>query len=42
MKTRFVANVPRHEELIWSKVLEKLEVRPEKLWSLNEMEPTGD
>lgn len=31
----------RHEGLDWSKVEEKLNAKPEKLWSLNEMDITG-
>lgn len=38
---RFDKNMHRHEGLTWEKVQAKLEVKPEKLWSLNEMERTG-
>ncbi len=31
----------RHQGLSWARVRAKLEVSPEKLWSLNEMEKTG-
>ncbi|BAU54859.1 DUF4256 domain-containing protein [Mucilaginibacter gotjawali] len=31
----------RHKELAWADVQAKLEISPEKLWSLNEMEITG-
>lgn len=41
LKARFTANVTRHEDLVWDKVLNKLKARPNKLWSLNEMEATG-
>lgn len=41
LKTRFAANMTRHKGFEWGKVLEKLEARPEKIWSLNEMEITG-
>ncbi|MGP4066413.1 DUF4256 domain-containing protein [Oceanobacillus sp. M65] len=40
LKARFEKNMHRHEELQWEKVQAKLEVHPEKLWSLNEMERT--
>lgn len=41
LKTRFEKNLNRHSEIDWSKVAEKLEQNPQKLWSLNEMEKTG-
>ena len=41
LKTRFEKNMLRHQGLEWAKVLAKLEVNTEKLWSLNEMEATG-
>jgi hypothetical protein len=41
LKARFEKNMHRHEGLEWDKVQEKLDVNPEKLWSLNEMEITG-
>ncbi|WP_396954701.1 DUF4256 domain-containing protein [Neobacillus sp. YIM B06451] len=41
LKARFEKNMDRHKCLDWSKVQEKLEMHPEKLWSLNEMENTG-
>ena len=41
LKTRFEKNMNRHKGLEWAKVQEKLEAKPEKLWSLNEMERTG-
>ncbi len=31
----------RHQGLVWAKVQARLEVRPEKLWSLAEIERTG-
>lgn len=40
LKTRFEKNRHRHEGVEWSKVREKLEANPNKLWSLNEMEET--
>lgn len=41
LKTRFEKNKNRHKDLQWVKIKEKLEAKPEKLWSLNEMERTG-
>ena len=31
----------RHQGLVWAKVQARLEAKPDKLWSLNEMERTG-
>ena len=41
LKARFEKNVNRHQGLEWAKVQVRLEARPEKLRSLNEMEETG-
>ncbi|MDD5139459.1 MAG: DUF4256 domain-containing protein [Verrucomicrobiales bacterium] len=41
LKARFDANKARHQGLVWARVRARLEVRPEKLWSLAEMERTG-
>lgn len=41
LKARFEKNMKRHKGLEWTKVQAKLEVNPEKLWSLQEMERTG-
>ena len=41
LKARFDANKARHPGLVWAKVQARLEARPEKLWSLAEMERTG-
>jgi len=41
LKTRFENNMSRHQNLEWAKIQAKLETRPEKLWSLGEMERTG-
>ena len=41
LKARFDANQTRHPGLVWAKVQARLEVRPDKLWSLAEMERTG-
>lgn len=41
LKIRFEKNMKRHEVIEWAKVQEKLTAKPEKLWSLNEMDITG-
>jgi hypothetical protein len=41
LQTRFEKNKNRHKEIDWSRVQERLETNPEKLWPLNEMERTG-
>jgi hypothetical protein len=41
LKTRFEKNMGRHQGLVWAKVQARLEARPDKLWSLAEMERTG-
>jgi len=41
LKTRFEKNLARHPGLVWAKVQARLEGRPEKFWSLAEMERTG-
>jgi hypothetical protein len=41
LKVRFDANKARHPGLVWAKVRARLEPRPDKLWSLAEMERTG-
>lgn len=41
LKERFEMNMSRHENLSWTKVQERIELSPEALWSLNEMEKTG-
>ena len=41
LKARFEKNMGRHPGLVWAKVQARLEGRPEKLWSLHEMERTG-
>lgn len=40
LEFRFEKNIQRHKDLEWSKIQNKLEANPEKLWSLNEMEET--
>lgn len=41
LRTRFESNLHRHRGLDWSGVQARLDAKPEKLWSLNEMERTG-
>jgi hypothetical protein len=41
LKARFEKNMSRHNGLDWTSVQARLEAKPEKLWSLNEMESTG-
>jgi hypothetical protein len=41
LKTRFEKNMNRHKGIEWAKVRAKVEAKPEKLWSLSEMERTG-
>ena len=41
LKARFEKNKQRHKGIEWAKVQAKLEVHPDKLWTLNEMEITG-
>jgi hypothetical protein len=41
LKARFEKNMKRHKGLEWEKIQARLKAKPEKLWSLNEMELTG-
>jgi hypothetical protein len=41
LKARFEENKHRHRGLRWANVQARLEARPDKLWSLGEMERTG-
>lgn len=41
LKARFENNQSRHNRLDWANVQARLEARPDKLWSLAEMESTG-
>ncbi len=41
LQTRFDNNTQRHNGIAWADVQAKLETKPEKLWTLNEMEVTG-
>lgn len=40
LKDRFEKNMNRHKNLNWTEVQKRLEAKPEKLWSLGEMERT--
>jgi hypothetical protein len=42
LKVRFEKNRNRHIDLEWNGVQAKLTANAEKLWSLNEMEKTGE
>ena len=41
LKTRFEQHMNRHKGLEWTKVQARLDAKPDKLWSLHEMERTG-
>ncbi len=41
LKARFEKNLNCHKGIEWSNVQARLEARPDKLWSLEEMERTG-
>jgi Protein of unknown function (DUF4256) len=41
LKARFEKNMDRHAGLEWVSVQARLDAKPEKLWSLHEMEQTG-
>lgn len=41
LRIRFEKNMARHRNIEWAHVRAKLETRPDKLWSLNEMELSG-
>ena len=41
LKSRFEKNMHRHKGLKWTEIQARLEVQPDNLWSLNEMEETG-
>jgi hypothetical protein len=40
LKTRFEKNMNRHKGIEWANIQARLEAKPEKLWSLDEMELT--
>ena len=41
LQSRFEKNMQRHKGLEWTRVQERLEAHPARLWSLQEMERTG-
>lgn len=41
LKSRFEKNKNRHKGIEWAKVEARLNAKPEKLWSLDDMEATG-
>jgi hypothetical protein len=41
LKARFEKNMSRHKGVDWAKVQSRLKTKPEKLWSLGEMDRTG-
>lgn len=41
LKVRFETHQNRHKGIHWAEVYARLQDRPERLWSLNEMEQTG-
>jgi len=41
LKTRFEKNTHRHKGIEWNKVQARLEAKPDKCWSLQQMESTG-
>ncbi len=41
LQARIEKNMGRHQGLVWAKVQARLEAKPDKLWSLAEMERTG-
>ncbi len=41
LQARFEKNMKRHLGLAWTDVLKRLESRPDKIWSLHQMESTG-
>jgi hypothetical protein len=41
LKTRFEKNMKRHKGMEWESVQARLDAKPEKVWSLYEMERTG-
>lgn len=41
LRKRFEGNLQRHKKVEWSEVERRIQSRPEKLWSLYEMERTG-
>ena len=41
LKSRFEKNMDRHLNIEWKQVFERISSKPEKMWSLNEMETSG-
>lgn len=41
LQARFEKNMNRHKDMKWGEIQAKIEMNPDKLWSLNEMEKTG-
>ncbi len=41
LKSRFEQNMHRHPGMEWAQIADRLAARPEKLWSLHEMEASG-
>lgn len=41
LKMRFEKNMHRHKSLNWADIEDRLQQKPEKLWTLNQMEDTG-
>jgi hypothetical protein len=41
LRERFEKNMKRHKGIAWSRVQDRLEAKPAKLWSLHEMETSG-
>jgi hypothetical protein len=41
LNDRFNKNMHRHEGIVWEEIATKIEQKPEKIWSLYEMERTG-
>ena len=41
LQSRFEKNIDRHKNISWPKIEVKLQVNPQKLWSLYKMEETG-
>jgi hypothetical protein len=41
LRERFEKNMVRHKDLVWNDIQSTLKAKPEKLWSINEMEKTG-
>jgi hypothetical protein len=41
LEVRFMKNMDRHQGVDWANVKDRLDAKPEKVWSLNEMERTG-